>query len=63
MIGWGIIAILALGFAPLKLDNHNQYDYQLSFLDDKYVLNSSPTLSETNKNEVSWADINSKFLE
>ena len=62
VIGWGIIAILALGFAPLKLDNHNQYDYQLSFLDDKYVLNSSPTLSETNKNEVSWADINSKFL-
>ena len=63
VIGWGIIAILALGFAPLKLDNHNQYDYQLSFLDDKYVLNSSPTLSETNKNEVSWADINSKFLD
>ena len=63
VIGWGIIAILALGFAPLKLDNHNQYDYQLSYLNDNYVLNTSPTLSETNNNEVYWADINSIFLE
>jgi len=62
VIGWGIIAILALGFAPLKLDNHNQYDYQLSYLNDNYVLNTSPTLSETNKTEVYWADINSAFL-
>ena len=62
VIGWGIIAILALGFAPLKLDNHNQYDYQLSYLNDNYVLNTSPTLSETNKKEVYWADINSAFL-
>ena len=63
VIGWGIIAILALGFAPLKLDNHNQYDYQLSYLNDDYVLKTSPTLSETNKNEVYWADINSTFLD
>ena len=63
VIGWGIIAILALGFAPLKLDNHNQYDYQLSYLNDDYVLKTSPTLSETNKNEVYWADINSSFLD
>lgn len=63
VIGWGVIAILALGFAPLKLDNHNQYDYQLSYINNKYVLDTSPTLSETNKNEVNWADINSTFLE
>ena len=63
VIGWGIIAILALGFAPLKLDNHNQYDYQLSYLNDNYALKTSPTLSETNKNEVYWADINSTFLD
>ena len=63
VIGWGIIAILALGFAPLKLDNYNQYDYQLSYLNDDYVLKTSPTLSETNKNEVYWADINSTFLD
>ena len=63
VIGWGIIAILALGFAPLKLDNHNQYDYQLSYLNDNYALKTSPTLSETNKNEVYWADINSSFLD
>ncbi len=63
VIGWGIIAILALGFAPLKLENHNQYDYQLSYLNDNYALKTSPTLSETNKNEVYWADINSTFLD
>ncbi len=63
VIGWGIIAILALGFAPLKLDNHNQYDYQLSYLNNNYALKTSPTLSETNKNEVYWADINSTFLD
>jgi MFS-type transporter involved in bile tolerance (Atg22 family) len=63
VIGWGVIAILALGFAPLKLDNHNQYDYQLSYINNKYVLDTSPTLSETNKNEVNWADINSTFLD
>ncbi|MEC8048914.1 MAG: MFS transporter [Chloroflexota bacterium] len=63
VIGWGIIAILALGFAPLKLDNHNQYDYQLSYLNNNYDLKTSPTLSETNKNEVYWADINSTFLD
>ena len=43
---------MALGFAPLNLDEHNQYDYQLSFNQNNYTLDTSPTLSETNKNEI-----------
>jgi len=63
VIGWGVIAIMALGFAPLKLDNHEQYDYQLIFAENNYVIDKSPTLSETNKNEIEWADINSPFID
>ena len=64
VIGWGIISVLAVGFAPLNLDKHEDYDYQLSYVDSSqmYSLDTNPTLSETNKNEVSWADLNSNFL-
>ena len=63
VIGWGLIAIMALGFAPLNLDKHDQYDYQLSYDQNQYVLESYPTLSETNKNEIEWSNINSDYLD
>ena len=61
--GWGFIAIMALGFAPLQLDDHNQYDYQLSFNQNNYTFDTSPTLSETNKNEIKWYEMNSEFID
>ena len=64
VIGWGIISILAVGFAPLELDKHEDYDYQLSYIDSSqlYSLDTNPTLSDTNKVEVRWANLNSNFL-
>lgn len=54
---------MALGFAPLNLDKHDQYDYQLSYDQNQYVFESYPTLSETNKNEIEWSNINSDYLD
>ena len=31
VLGWGLITILAVGFAPLNLSEHTQYDYQLNY--------------------------------
>jgi len=64
VLGWGVITILAVGFAPLNLSEHSQYDYQLEY-DSKsssYQLLTKPTLSDTNKNEIEWANINLVFL-
>ena len=64
VIGWGIISILAVGFAPLSLNKHTDYDYQLSYVSDlnMYSFDVDPTLSETNKVEIRWAEINSDYL-
>jgi UMF1 family MFS transporter len=64
VLGWGFIIILAVGFAPLNLSEHTQYDYQLNYdkSNDNYQLLTKPTLSDTNKNEIYWADQNSDFI-
>ena len=64
VLGWGLITILAVGFAPLNLSEHTQYDYQLNYdnTNDNYQLSTKPTLSDTNKNEIDWANQNSDFI-
>jgi len=64
VIGWGIISVLAVGFAPLSLNKHTDYDYQLGYASDSnmYSFEVDPTLSETNKVEIRWAEINSDYL-
>ena len=64
VIGWGVISILAVGFAPLNLDKHADYDYQLGYVpsSNEYSFDVDPTLSETNKVEIRWAEINSDYL-
>ena len=64
VLGWGLITILAVGFAPLNLSEHTQYDYQLNYdnTNDNYQLSTKPTLSDTNKNEIEWANQNSDFI-
>ena len=65
VLGWGFITILAVGFAPLNLSTHTQYDYQLNYdkTKDNYELTTKPTLSDTNKNEIEWANLNIDLID
>ncbi len=62
VLGWGFISILAVGFAPLELSVHSDYDYQLEYDVDRYEFLTKPTLSDTNEIEQEWLGVNSKFI-
>jgi len=56
--GWVIIIIFVLGFAPLKITNDLDYDYQFKFDTslNKYILTTAPEFSSTeeNKDVIFW---------
>ena len=62
--GWGLISVLAVGFAPLELQNHEDFDYQAEYDSNSstYIFSESPTLSESNITENEWSLQNSIFL-
>jgi UMF1 family MFS transporter len=62
VLGWGFISILAVGFAPLELSDHSDFDYQLEYVADRYEFSTKPTLSDTNKIEIKWLEANSDYI-
>ena len=62
VLGWGFISILAVGFAPLELSDHSDFDYQLENEADRYEISTKPTLSDTNKIEIKWLEANSDYI-
>ena len=62
LVGWIMIIVLAIGFAPLKPGSHENFDYQLEYnpTTNIYVFTKTPELSDS-KLDKSWGQLKGDF--
>ena len=62
LVGWIMIIVLAIGFAPLKPASHENFDYQLEYnpTTNIYVFAKTPELSNSKLDE-SWGQLQGDF--